>query len=732
MGVAIGLGQHLKPTAGVASLLVLPPLPGQLQTALLTGLAHFQAHAQLGAAAAGRNNLGQLSQTLTAQLLHDLLQHGPQHRLERLVDAALQQQRLRRHTKPIGREHAREGMNQQPADAQFSGQTAGQLGRRSAVAHQQSLARIVPPLQRHATNRCRHGFDGNLQRARGHLLGRDTRPLGRHLGGQSGKPLLHDRPVGPLITALTKHGGQGPNGQSPQHQIGIGDGERATTAIGRRARIGARRLWPHLKAFTVKAQDRATTGGHGVDWQHRRLQLHPRDGGFRAALPRLFIGAMEHVGGGPPHVETNHRLMRQAGKGQGLARGGHGTHHAPGGPGENRVLGQQQRTGGQRSARAHHPQRHRPAQRLFHLIQIAAQYRGYGRLHQGGLSARHQTRQSAEPMRQAHLIGRQRLQPGAEVLLMHWVSVAMQQRNGATAVAIGQSLAHLLCQSLIQLQWLQYMAISRQTTADLDHPHLQRVWTLDRKGKEVRTVQITKREQIRETLVDQQQHRGATVLQQGIGGHGGAEAQIRDQPSRPRLLQRQAQQRGDGVNRRITRAPGLFRQHLAHVLLPAGADGHHVRERAAAVDPDSPARRLRRHHRRGELCRCWSAGRHGAAVGACCSQLSRAKVNKPVCFSPMAPGAFDEREVSPSSGDAADHDSAAAEGSEADSADRELTTTELAAMAGGWWSTPQFSSYAQSRPYEPSMNIGSSGMDYGSSLPKPDRGIGLPKPEELE
>jgi len=310
---------------------------------------------------------------------------------------------------------------------------------------------------------------------------------------------------------------------------------------------------------------------------------------------------MKHIGGGTAHVETNHRLQGQPGQQQGLAGHGDGAHHAAGGPRQDRVLGVKQGALSQRSTGAHHPQGHRPVQGGLQLIEVAVQHRRHRRLHQGGLAAGHQPRQAAEPMRQTDCLRLQRLQPGREALLMAGITVAVQQRNGTTAVAISHRLKHLLLQLGVDLQGLQLTAIGRQTTSHLNHPQLQRHRTLHRLGKQIGPMQITDGEQIGESPVDQQQHRRTAVLEQGIGGHGGAEPQLLDQARWQGLIQRHPHQLGNRPDRWISLKAWLLRQHLAHQALSPRSKRHHIGERAAAVDPDSPAGRRTRFIRRAQL-----------------------------------------------------------------------------------------------------------------------------------
>ena len=87
------------------------------------------------------------------------------------------------------------------------------------------------------------------------------------------------------------------------HDIGVGDGERAAAAIAFRPGIGAGRIRADAKPRAVEMQDRAAAGRDGVDEHHRRAHAHAGDFGLEGAL--VFAGEMRHVGRGAAHVEAD-------------------------------------------------------------------------------------------------------------------------------------------------------------------------------------------------------------------------------------------------------------------------------------------------------------------------------------------------------------------------------------------------------------------------------------------
>ena len=170
-------------------------------------------------------------------------------------------------------------------------------------------------------------------------------------------------------------------------------------------------------------------------------------------------------------------------------------------------------------------------------------------------------------------------------------AVGMQQGHGDAAEPIGSRLAQLLGQSLIALQRLQLRAIRRQAATHLQHAPGKRLRPLDLQGEQIRAVLIADAEQIGKAAVEQQQRWPALALQHRIGGHGGAQPHLGDQPggNRFRGAGIQPQQSADRPHRRIPCNTRLHRQQLAHLQPALGAPRHQIGEGAAAIDPEAPA-----------------------------------------------------------------------------------------------------------------------------------------------
>ena len=87
------------------------------------------------------------------------------------------------------------------------------------------------------------------------------------------------------------------------HDVGVGDRERAAAPVACRSGIGAGGIRADAKPRAVEMQDRSAAGGDGVDQHHRRAHAHAGNFGLERAL--VFAGEMRHVGRGAAHVEAD-------------------------------------------------------------------------------------------------------------------------------------------------------------------------------------------------------------------------------------------------------------------------------------------------------------------------------------------------------------------------------------------------------------------------------------------
>ena len=216
----------------------------------------------------------------------------------------------------------------------------------------------------------------------GDLLGR-ARHTGRpaDLGGERRELVVHDLDVRRLVGLRPEHLGKETRLQLADHQIGIGDGQRAALAIAGRARIGAGRFRPDPEAGAIEGQDRAAARGHGVDRHHRRPHAHARDLALEAALERA--GIVGDVGRRAAHVEGDDLL--EAGE----RADPHGADDAARRPRQDRVLAPEHLGVDQAAVALHEHQPH-VADRARDLVDIAAEdRREIGVDHRGVAAADH-------------------------------------------------------------------------------------------------------------------------------------------------------------------------------------------------------------------------------------------------------------------------------------------------------------------------------------------------------
>ena len=133
-----------------------------------------------------------------------------------------------------GGEHAGHGMQQHRVQPQFIRQATGVLTTSPSVGHQHPAANVLTAMQRHPANRSSHGFHRQLQRPGCHPL-RGLPQRCRELG----EAMPHHLHIRWQIPGRSEHRREAVHLQTPQQQVGVGDGERSAGAITGRARLRA-------------------------------------------------------------------------------------------------------------------------------------------------------------------------------------------------------------------------------------------------------------------------------------------------------------------------------------------------------------------------------------------------------------------------------------------------------------------------------------------------------------
>ncbi len=242
------------------------------------------------------------------------------------------------------------------------GHPAGDLTGGAAEGHQGVAARIKAALGGDAPDGLHRLFDRDRQEALGGGLG----TLGFHGLGQFGEAGAGGGRVQRLVGRGTEHPGEGGRVDTAQHQIGVGHRGRAAAAVGGRARIGPGALGSGAGPEAVEAEDRAAAGRDGLDVEHRRAQLHPRDPGLLAPLQRA--GKAADVGRSAAHVETEHGVPGR------LGGGARDPDHPACRPREHGVPSAEGRRPDQPARRGHEEER-RALQRADQAVDIGPQHR---------------------------------------------------------------------------------------------------------------------------------------------------------------------------------------------------------------------------------------------------------------------------------------------------------------------------------------------------------------------
>ncbi len=166
----------------------------------------------------------------------------------------------------IGRQHARERVEQYFIGAECVADEADMLARGAAEADEAvALRHIVPARDGDALDRVRHLLDGDGEQAFGEGFGGDTPHLGRHRGEFPHDHVAVERLVAVRAEKLREMIGL----DLAEQDVAVGDGERPAAAIGGGAGVGTGAFGADEQPRAVPAADRAAARRHGVDAQHR-------------------------------------------------------------------------------------------------------------------------------------------------------------------------------------------------------------------------------------------------------------------------------------------------------------------------------------------------------------------------------------------------------------------------------------------------------------------------------
>jgi hypothetical protein len=137
--------------------------------------------------------------------------------------------------------------------------------------------------------------------------------------------------------------------------------------------------------------------------------------------------------------------------------------------------------------------------------------------------------------------------------------------------------------------WLPFdRAVGAHPLVHLDDALEQHLGLDDVLGEDLRPVLVADAQRVTEAFRGHQQRAVALALQQRIGGDRGAHFHGADAARRDRLALLQAEQVADALHGGIAIAFRILRQQLVRGERAVWAPSDHVRESAAAVDPEVP------------------------------------------------------------------------------------------------------------------------------------------------
>ena len=161
-------------------------------------------------------------------------------------------------------------------------------------------------------------------------------------------------------------------------------------------------------------------------------------------------------------------------------------------------------------------------------------------------------------------------------------------------------------------------AMGSDALVDLDHALVDRTRKNDLAHEKPGAVLIRDAQRIPEPTGDREHGALPLALEQGIGGDRRPHLHRVDLRGRDRCTGRHAKELADPGNRRIAITLGILGEQLVRQQGPVGQPRHDVGERAATVDPELPAARLRvGHDLSGKTARrqaMRSANRHAAVL----------------------------------------------------------------------------------------------------------------------
>ena len=206
----------------------------------------------------------------------------------------------------------------------------------------------------------------------------------------------------------------------------------------------------------------------------------------------------------------------------------------------------------------------------------------------GGVAPGDQLHQRAGAMRLRHLGEADGAGDGADRGFVRRIAVAVHADHGGGPESVLVRFSELFRYGVL-IKRYEDLAVGADPLSGLDDPLVEHLGEQDPAVEDPRPVLVGDAQRVGEALGDDQDGGLALPLEQGVGGHRGAEPDRGDPRGGDFLARCYAEQLPDARHRGVTVGARVVREQLAGHQPPVGAPGDDVGERAAPVDPEFPA-----------------------------------------------------------------------------------------------------------------------------------------------
>ena len=223
-----------------------------------------------------------------------------------------------------------------------------------------------------------------------------------------------------------------------------------------------------------------------------------------------------------------------------------------------------------------------------HLGHVPAQDGRQVGVRHGGVAPGDQLHQRAGAMRLRHLGEADGAGDGADLGFVRRVAVAVHADHGGGPESVLVGFPELFRYGVL-VKRCEDLAVRADPLDGLDHPLVEHLGEQDPAVEDPRPVLVGDAQRVGEALGDDQDGGLALPLEQGVGGHRGAEPDRGDPRGGDYLAWFEAEHLPDARHRGVTVGARVVREQLAGHQPPVRAPGDDVGERAAPVDPEFPA-----------------------------------------------------------------------------------------------------------------------------------------------